>query len=119
MLRPRQLVHMLVILIGADQVMEVLMLRAERLKLRKESQAWIADRDVNELGPVGNPPRRLRSGRRGEYREIASALAAAHHPDLAGHQHLRKTDPPGLAPNPAQHLPGPGRAAVDPARLYP
>src|SRR5713101_170452 len=118
MLRPRQLVHMLVIFIGADHVMEVLMLRAERLQLRKESQAWIADRDVNELGPVGNPPRRLRSGRRGEYREIASALAAAHHPDLAGHQHLRKTDPPGLALKPGKHLARLGRVVVGPDRLY-
>src|SRR5579871_4838215 len=109
-------VDVLVVLVGADHVVEVLILGPEGLQFGQELQAWIPDRDVHELGPERDAAGRFRV-RRGQDGEIAAALASADHPDLALDQHVRVADPFGLALEPFEHHAGPRRVEVGPHRL--
>src|SRR5713226_5463582 len=112
------------ILVRADDVGEVVVLRAEPLKFWQELQARIADREMHEARPVSNPRRhrrtrgRCEAGRRGENREVAATAAPAYHPDLALGEHPGVPDPACLAFEAGEYLACPRCVVVSPDRFH-
>ena len=70
-------VDVLVVLVGADHVVEVLRLGAELLQVGQELQARVADGAVHEGGAEGDALGRRRALRRGQDGEVAAALRGA------------------------------------------
>jgi hypothetical protein len=112
-----KLVHVLVRLVGVDDVVVVAVPLAELLEVGQEAQARVADREVHEPGAVGDPLGRAGAGRRGEDREVAALVAAAHHPRHPLGDHLRVADPGRLPLQAGEHVTGARRPVVGEDRL--
>jgi hypothetical protein len=82
------LVDLLVGLVGVDDADVVVVLRAVLLEVGQELHARVADADVHVGRPVGDALGARRALGRGQDREVAAAVALAHHADLPLHRHV-------------------------------